>query len=59
MSDPIDDLSALRIEREPLTTGGRRWGRWVALLVLLAATGGGAYWWTTPRGAARGRGGRR
>jgi HlyD family secretion protein len=47
VSDPIDDLSALRIEREPLNTGGRRWGRWVALLILLAAIGGGAYWWTT------------
>jgi HlyD family secretion protein len=46
VSDPIDDLSALRIEREPLNTGGRRWGRWVALLILLAAFGGGAYWWT-------------
>jgi HlyD family secretion protein len=47
VSDPIDDLSALRIEREPLRTGGRRWGRWVALLILLAAIGGGAHWWTT------------
>jgi HlyD family secretion protein len=47
VSDPIDDLSALRIEREPLRTGGRRWGRWLALLILLAAVGGGAYWWTT------------
>jgi HlyD family secretion protein len=46
VSDPIDDLSALRIEREPLTTGGRRWGRWVVLLLLAAAIGGGAYWWT-------------
>lgn len=46
MSDPIDDLSALRIEREPLNTGGRRWGRWVTLLILLATIGGGAYWWT-------------
>ncbi len=47
MSDPIDDLSALRIERAPLKTGGRRWGRWVALLILLVTLGGGAYWWTT------------
>ena len=45
MSDAIDDLSALRIERAPLNTGGRRWGRWVLLLVLLAAIGGG-WWWT-------------
>jgi RND family efflux transporter MFP subunit len=45
VSDPIDDLSALKIERAPLNTGGRRWGRWVTLLVLLAGAGGGAYWW--------------
>ncbi len=46
MSDPIDDLSALRIERAPLAPAGRRWGRWVALLVVLAAVGWGAWWWT-------------
>jgi len=46
VSDAIDDLSALRIERAPLNTGGRRWGRWVLLLVLLAAIGGGGWWWT-------------
>ena len=45
MSDAIDDLSALRIERAPLNTGGRRWGRWVLLLVLLVAIGGGGWWW--------------
>ncbi len=44
-SDPIDDLSALRIERAPLPTG-RSWGRWVFLALLLAAVGGGAWWWT-------------
>ena len=46
MSDATDDLSALRIERAPLHTGGRRWGRWVALLLVLAGAGGTAYWWT-------------
>lgn len=46
MSDPIDDLSALRIERAPLQPSGRRWGRWVFLLVFLAAAGGGARWWS-------------
>jgi RND family efflux transporter MFP subunit len=46
VTDATDDLSALRIERAPLNTGGRRWGRWVTLLVLLAGTGGGAYWWS-------------
>jgi len=46
VSDPIDDLSALRIERAPLAPAGRGWGRWFALLVLLAAIGGGARWWS-------------
>jgi HlyD family secretion protein len=41
----IDDLSALRIEREPLNTGGGRWVKWVFLLLLLAAAGGGAWYW--------------
>jgi HlyD family secretion protein len=41
----IDDLSALRIEREPLSTGGGRWVKWVFLLLLLAAAGGGAWYW--------------
>jgi HlyD family secretion protein len=45
VSDPIDDLSALRIDRQPLHAGGRRWGRWVTLVLLLAAIGGGVYWW--------------
>jgi len=41
----IDDLSALKIEREPLDTGGGRWVKWVVMLVLLGAAGGGAYYW--------------
>jgi RND family efflux transporter MFP subunit len=41
----VDDLSALRIEREPLDTGRRNWGKWVFLLVLLVAVGGGAWSW--------------
>lgn len=45
MADPIDDLSALRIEREPLNTTGGRWVKWVVLLVLLGAAGGGAWYW--------------
>jgi RND family efflux transporter MFP subunit len=40
-----DDLSALRIEREPLDAGGRNWGRWIGLIALLAAVGGGAWYW--------------
>ena len=45
MSDSIDDLSALRIERAPLVQPGRRWGRWVALVLLLGAAGAGTWWW--------------
>jgi RND family efflux transporter MFP subunit len=40
-----DDLSALRIEREPLHTGGGRWVKWVVILLCLAAAGGGAWYW--------------
>ncbi len=47
MSDPIDDLSALRIERAPLDPAGRRWGRWVVVLMVLTAVGAAAWWWTT------------
>ena len=43
----IDDLSALKIEREPLHTGSRRWVKWVVLLVLAGVAGGGAYYWLT------------
>ena len=42
-----DDLSALRIEREPLRAGGGRWVKWVVLLLFLAAAGGGAWYWFT------------
>jgi len=43
----MDDLSALKIEREPLNTGGGRWLKWVVLLVLLGGAGGGAWYWFT------------
>lgn len=43
MSD-IDDLSALRIEREPLNANSGRWVKWVVLLVILGAAGGGAWY---------------
>jgi RND family efflux transporter MFP subunit len=43
----IDDLSALRIEREPLNPGGGRWVKWVVLLVFFGAAGGGAWYWLT------------
>ena len=45
MSDRIDDLSALRIEREPLNTSRGRWGKWLVLLILAAAAGGGGWYW--------------
>lgn len=45
MTDSIDDLSALRIEREPLNTGGGRWVKWVMLLLILGGAGGGAWYW--------------
>ena len=45
MADPIDDLSALRIERAPLTAPTRQWGRWLFLLILLGAAAGGGWWW--------------
>jgi RND family efflux transporter MFP subunit len=43
----IDDLSALKIEREPLNTGGRRWVKWVVLLVLLGGGAAGGYYFLT------------
>jgi RND family efflux transporter MFP subunit len=45
LSDPVDDLSALRIERAPLSAGRPRWVKWVILLVLLAGAGGSAWAW--------------
>ncbi len=45
MADPTDDLSALRIEREPLNAGSGRWGKWIFLLIVLGAAGGGAWYW--------------
>lgn len=45
MTDSIDDLSALRIEREPLSTGGGQWVKWVVLLLILGGAGGAAWYW--------------
>ena len=47
MTDSIDDLSALRIEREPLRTGGGRWVKWVVVLLIVGGAGGGAWAWFT------------
>jgi RND family efflux transporter MFP subunit len=41
----IDDLSALKIEREPLNVNGGGRAKWVVILVLLAGVAGGAYYW--------------
>jgi len=41
----MNDLSALRIEREPLNTSGGRWVKWVVLLLVLGGAGGGAWYW--------------
>ena len=46
MSDPTDDLSALRIERAPLDTTGRPWRARVVWLLVLAMLAGGAWQWT-------------
>jgi RND family efflux transporter MFP subunit len=45
VADSSDDLSALRIEREPLDAGNRSWGKWIFMLLLLAAVAGGAWYW--------------
>jgi RND family efflux transporter MFP subunit len=42
-----DDLSALKIEREPLRTGGSRWVTWVAVLVVLGTAGFAGWRWFT------------
>jgi RND family efflux transporter MFP subunit len=45
LADPSDDLSALRIEREPLKVNRRGWTKWVVLLLIVGAAGAGAYAW--------------
>ena len=47
MSDPKDDLAALRIERSPMRPTPPGWGRWVAWAAALALAGAAAWWWTT------------
>ncbi|MGE0459933.1 MAG: efflux RND transporter periplasmic adaptor subunit [Vicinamibacterales bacterium] len=44
--EPVDDLSALRIERAPLPPE-RRWGKWAAWLVLLGAIALGGWYWAS------------
>jgi RND family efflux transporter MFP subunit len=43
----LDDLSALRIEREPLDARSGGWVKWLVLLIVLAAAGGGAWYFLT------------
>ena len=45
LADVTDDLSALRIEREPLRVRSRPWLTWVLLLALVAAAAAGAWAW--------------
>jgi HlyD family secretion protein len=45
LAESKDDLSALRIDREPLPTGNRAWVKWIVLFVILGSVGGGAYAW--------------
>jgi RND family efflux transporter MFP subunit len=45
VSTPVDDLSALRIEREPLPPGRSPLLRWLVALIVLGAMGGGAWAW--------------
>ncbi len=50
MTDSTDDLSALRIEREPMRTDSRGWVKWLVLLVLIVGAGAtGWAWWTRER----------
>ncbi len=50
MTDSTDDLSALRIEREPMRAERGRWVKWLILLVLLGGAGAGGWlWWTRER----------
>lgn len=46
MPDPIDDLSALRIERPPLDPTRRSWGKWVVVALVAAGIGGAAWRWS-------------
>ncbi len=50
MTDSTDDLSALRIEREPMRAESRGWVKWLVLLVLLVGAGAAGWaWWTRER----------
>jgi RND family efflux transporter MFP subunit len=50
LTDSTDDLSALRIEREPMRAETGGWVKWLVLLVLLGGAGAGGWtWWTRER----------
>ena len=50
MTDSTDDLSALRIEREPMRTASRGWVKWIVLLIILGGAGAAGWsWWTRER----------
>ena len=45
MSDLKEDLSALRLERQPEAPGNRRWIGWLFAAVLVLAGALGGWWW--------------
>jgi RND family efflux transporter MFP subunit len=47
MPDLKEELAALRLEREPESSGNRRWIGWLVLGVLVLAAGAGAWWWVS------------
>ena len=47
MSEATDDLSALRIERQPMRSEGRGWAKWVVLFLLVGGGAAGAWFWIT------------
>lgn len=47
MSEPIDDLAALRIVREPMRPERGRSLKWIVILLLLGGAGAGAWYWFT------------
>jgi RND family efflux transporter MFP subunit len=47
VTESHDDLAALRIEREPIRTEGRRWTKWAVLLVIVALAAAAGWFYLT------------
>jgi RND family efflux transporter MFP subunit len=48
VSPVTDELSALRIERQPMQPdGGRRWVKWLVVFLMIGAAGAGGWVWMT------------